>query len=76
MRATGAQSAILVTSWYHSRRALRCFEHYAPDLKFYVRPAYFGFERRRWARDGMTGQIRFEYLKLLGYWVCYGVCPF
>ena len=35
LRAQHLKSAIIVTSWYHSRRALVCFEHYAPDIKFY-----------------------------------------
>ena len=39
LRARHLKSAIIVTSWYHSRRALHCFEHYAPDLRFYSRPA-------------------------------------
>ena len=151
----GAQRVIIVTSWYHSRRALACFEHYAPDMKFYSRPSYFGYVGRnenaeiekaenrktdpgttddgRWgAEDGRrpgevssqtsrakSGQqttdngrqraesggsaphptlspveaervraaqkaerkaqgkyVKSEYLKLLGYWVRYGVWPF
>src|ERR1035437_8223603 len=38
LRAQHLKSAIIVTSLYHSRRALVCFEHYAPDIKFYSRP--------------------------------------
>src|ERR1035437_550283 len=57
LRALGAKRVIIVTTWYHSRRALACFEHYAPDIKFYSRPAYFGYLRRsedgrRTAEDG------------------------
>lgn len=43
LRQMGAKRVILVTSWYHSRRALMCFEHYAPDIQFYSRPSYFGY---------------------------------
>ena len=40
--------AILVTSLQnHSRRALKTFEHYAPEIKFYSRPSYFAFALRR-----------------------------
>src|SRR5260370_16184140 len=35
LRAAGAKRIILVTSWYHSRRALKCFRHYASDLEVY-----------------------------------------
>lgn len=43
LRRMGAKRVILVTSWYHSRRALMCFEHYAPEIQFYSRPSYFGY---------------------------------
>ena len=73
--AAGAKRVIIVTSWYHSRRALHTFQHYAPDIQFYSRPAYFGYPRTQWSRDGVAGYIRAEYVKLAGYWVCYGVWP-
>ena len=43
LRKMGAKRVILVTSWYHSRRALATFEHYAPDIQFYSRPSYLGY---------------------------------
>ncbi len=66
---------ILVTSWWHSRRALCCFEHYAPEMVFYSRPAYFGYPRSEWKLQGMRRYVRLEYIKLLGYWLGYGVWP-
>ncbi len=38
MRARGWRSAIIVTSAFHSRRALFTFEQAAPDLQFYSAP--------------------------------------
>jgi uncharacterized SAM-binding protein YcdF (DUF218 family) len=110
LRALGIHRVIIVTTWYHSRRALMCFEHYAPDITFYSRPSYFGYpaqtkaetlksetlngkeatphptlspveaERARAARKYEQKVARSyagsEYLKLAGYWACYGVCPF
>ncbi len=76
LRAAGAKRVILVTSWYHSRRALNCFRHYGAGLEFYSSPSYYGFERADWSRDHLARRIRVEYLKTVGYWVCYGVCPF
>jgi uncharacterized SAM-binding protein YcdF (DUF218 family) len=103
IRALDARRVIIVTSWYHSRRALMCFEHYAPDIRFYSRPSYFGYVGQ--AEDGesahlirsattfspsdaekekaqrkaewktVRGYADSEYLKLLGYWVCYGISP-
>jgi uncharacterized SAM-binding protein YcdF (DUF218 family) len=75
LRAQHLKSAIIVTSWYHSRRAWRCFQHAAPEIKFYSRPAYLGFARKDWNILGMRHYIKSEYLKLAGYWVRYGVCP-
>ena len=74
LRQRGVKSVIIVTSWYHSRRALKTFEHLAPDLIFYSRPAYLGHlsNDAQVVRDHM----RAEYSKLLGYWLRYGVCPF
>ncbi len=67
---------IIVTSWYHSRRALACFRHYAPELKFYSRPSYFATARADWPHYRIGSRVRLEYAKLLGYWIRYGVCPF
>jgi uncharacterized SAM-binding protein YcdF (DUF218 family) len=76
LRAEKIHSAILVTSWYHSRRALKTFEHYAPELKFYSRPSYFAFARDDWRKLGIIKRMRLEFLKLPGYWIRYGVSPF
>jgi len=75
LRAEKIRSAIVVTSWYHSRRALATFEHYAPEIKFYSRPSYFEFVRKDWSRVTVK-RVYLEFLKLPGYWICYGVDPF
>ena len=75
LRDMGARRVIIVTSWYHSRRGLRCFEHYAADIQFYSRPSYLGYPRADANRKSIQGYIRAEYVKLAGYWICYGVCP-
>ena len=76
LRAEKIHSAILVTSWYHARRAEKTFAHFAPELKFYSRPAYFGFAREDWKRCGINKRMRLEFLKLPGYWLRYGINPF
>ena len=75
LRAQKVKSAIIVTSWYHSRRALACFRHFGPQIKFFSRPSYYEFARKDWSRI-MVKRICLEYLKLPGYWIRYGVCPF
>lgn len=76
LRAQKIRSVILVTSWYHSRRALKTFEHFAPEIKFYARPSYFAFDRADWKKLGINKRMRLEFLKLPGYWIRYGVNPF
>jgi uncharacterized SAM-binding protein YcdF (DUF218 family) len=76
LRTKDAKRVILVTSWYHSRRALKCFRHYAPDLTFYSCPSYYGFDSSEWSHEHLRRKIQAEYTKTVGYWVCYGVCPF
>jgi uncharacterized SAM-binding protein YcdF (DUF218 family) len=76
LRADGVRRAIVVTSWYHSRRALSCFRHYAPEIKFYSKPSYSDYARSTWSRAGIWHDVRAEYVKISGYWLCYGICPF
>jgi uncharacterized SAM-binding protein YcdF (DUF218 family) len=76
LRKMGARRVIIVTAWYHSRRALACFEHFAPDISFYSRPSYFGYPVSAWDGAGFNNDVRIESEKLLGYWVRYGVRPY
>ena len=76
LRRLGVRHVIIVTSWYHSRRALACFEHYGPEIEFYSCPSYTGYARADWGRGRLIHRIYLEYPKLLGYWMCYGVSPF
>lgn len=75
LRAAGAKRVIIVTSWYHSRRALCCFQHYAPEIQFYSRPTYAAYNRDQWSNGRVSNRIRLEYVKLAGYWVRYGIMP-
>jgi uncharacterized SAM-binding protein YcdF (DUF218 family) len=75
LRAQHVQSAIIVTSWYHSRRALCTFEHFGDGIKFYSCPSHFLYDHFGWPYK-FSREIYLEYLKIPGYWVAYGVCPF
>ncbi len=76
LRAQHVRSVILVTTWYHARRALKTFEHFAPEIKFYSRPSYYAYDREDWPKPGNFKRMRLEFLKLPGYWLRYGVNPF
>jgi uncharacterized SAM-binding protein YcdF (DUF218 family) len=75
LRRKQAHRVILVTTWYHSRRALTCFRHYAPGIEFYSRPSFYGSERAEWKGKGVRPYIWKEFLKVPGYWLVYGVRP-
>ena len=75
LRQKGAHNVIIVTTWYHSRRALACFRHYAPEINFYSRPSFYAADRSEWNRKSVAPYIRREFIKLPGYWVVYGVKP-
>ena len=75
LRADGVRRAIVVTSWYHCRRALSCFRHYAPEIEFYSRPSYSDYPRSAQSRVDFWRDVRAEYLKIPGYWLRYGICP-
>jgi uncharacterized SAM-binding protein YcdF (DUF218 family) len=76
LREQKVSRVILVTSWYHARRAQKTFEHYAPEIEFYSRPSYYAFDRAEWPQRGNGQRMRLEFLKLPGYWIRYGVNPF
>jgi uncharacterized SAM-binding protein YcdF (DUF218 family) len=76
LAAEKVRTAILVTSWYHARRAEKTFDHFMPGVHFFSRPSYFGFDRADWKKDNINRKMRLEFLKLPGYWIRYGVNPF
>lgn len=76
LRKMGAHRVILVTSWFHSRRALACFRHLAPDIQFGSRPNYLDYQPKQANREGFSEHVNIEYLKMLKYWIWFGVFPF
>ena len=75
LRQMGAKRVIIVTSWYHSRRALATFEYLAPDITFYSRPSYYAYPRSDWKSTGVRSYIKMEYIKLAAYWLRHGIWP-
>ena len=60
LRAQKCRRVILVTSWFHSRRALSSFRKYAPEIKFLSAPV----PRTKPWRDE-HGSVTAEYFKTL-----------
>ncbi len=70
----GYNRVIVVTSWYHSRRAMMCFEQLAPKgMTFYSRPSYLGYSDQEANQHLVTSFARLECLKLLLYRLRYGI---
>ena len=67
MREQGVKSAIVVTTWWHTARALRCFRHYAPEMEFMAAPAWHGDEPG--PSIDQAPVILIEYLKTVVYYV-------
>jgi uncharacterized SAM-binding protein YcdF (DUF218 family) len=83
LRALSARQVILVTSWFHSRRALRCFQHYMPEIDFVSLPTAVDRPTRSGQRETFSGwpepselrPVLLEYLKVIYYWGRFGVSP-
>jgi len=75
LRALGVRRVIVVTSWFHSRRALKCFCHQAPDIEFISRTTMEDLPKSHWPNKYERGWVLAEYAKLLYYWLRYGVSP-
>jgi hypothetical protein len=70
LRKLGARSALIVTSDYHTRRALDVLRREVPDLRFSVAAAHdpeqFGtawWQRRQWAKRTFD-----EWVRLVWWW--------
>jgi uncharacterized SAM-binding protein YcdF (DUF218 family) len=73
LRQQGAHRVIIVTSWFHSRRALSTFRHIMPDMTFYSRPVYTDYDVESRVPSRYRDHVDAEYLKLVGYWVAHGI---
>lgn len=70
LKKSGVHRAIIVTSWFHSRRALNSFCFFAPEIQFTSVPAGQG---QAWTSE--TTHVFQEYLKTVWYYFRYGISP-
>ena len=70
LRAQKCRRVIIVTSWFHSRRAWSAFRKYAPEIEFLSAPVP---RTKPWQFE--RGYIASEYLKTAGYVIRYGIWP-
>ncbi|OWV84692.1 hypothetical protein ATY79_11370 [Rhizobium sp. R693] len=64
LKAMNVRRGALVTSWFHSRRALDCFALNAKEIAWVSWPAERSMSYPRLIFDGLGFQIAKEYLKL------------
>ena len=69
-------SALIVTSPFHTRRALATFRKVMPGIHFGVTGASIGWWSRPEGRGDLNRFVWLEFLKTAEYWVLYGVQPF
>lgn len=73
LRAHQATNVVLVTSWFHSRRALACFRKAAPEITFASRPTACPASGVRHPDAYTFKRVIQEYAKIVYYRVFYGV---
>lgn len=76
LRPTGGQRVLLVTSDFHTRRALSTFQHLLPEYDFSVASAYdpreFGVQwwrQRQWAKVNSYEWMRLLWWQLIERWL-------
>ena len=75
MRTQKITNAIIVTSWYHSRRAVACFKKLAPDLHFQSAPSKPNVTSFNIPTAKDAGYATMEYLKMVWYAVRWRIFP-
>ena len=72
----GARRAILVTSWFHTRRALACFRQVVPQVEWMSVPVERGESYRKMLSNHHGLSVLAEYVKIGWYAARYGVAAF
>jgi DUF218 domain-containing protein len=75
LQALGVSRVLLVTSDYHSRRALATFRHELPEYRFSAAAGYdarrFGqrwWQHREWAKHFAEETVKFAWFEVVGRW--------
>jgi uncharacterized SAM-binding protein YcdF (DUF218 family) len=76
LEESNVTSALIVTSPFHTRRALATFRKVMPGIRFGVTDASIGWWGRPEGRGDLNRFVWLEFLKTAEYWVLYGVKPF
>ncbi len=75
LRTQKITNAIIVTSWYHSRRALACFHKAAPEIQFQSAPTKPTATSLNLPTAKDAGYAAIEYLKMIWYSIRWRIFP-
>lgn len=71
----GIHRAVLVTSSYHTRRALAVFQQRVPDIRFDMASSRIGWWDTPKGRRQEDVWAAIEFIKIPAYWILYGIHP-
>jgi len=75
LEVANVRSALIVTSPFHTRRALATFRKVMPGISFGVTDASIGWWSRPEGKGDVNRFAAIEFLKTAEYWLIYGVSP-
>ncbi len=75
LMAAHVRSALIVTSPFHTRRALATFHKVIPEVRFGVVEASIGWWKIPQGRTDLNRFAIVEFFKTLEYWLLYGISP-
>lgn len=76
LEEAGIRSALIVTSPFHTRRALATFREVMPGIRFGVTEASIDWWKTSRGKSDINRFALIEFLKTAEYWLVYGVKPF
>ena len=76
LKQAHVHSALIITSPFHTRRALATFRKVMPDIKFGIIDASIEWWKTPSGIKGLNRFVLLEFLKIPEYWIFYGVSPF
>jgi uncharacterized SAM-binding protein YcdF (DUF218 family) len=76
LEAEGIRSALIITSPFHTRRALAVFRHEIPSVRFGIVDARREYWATRQGIKGFNASVIAEFGKTAYYWFVHGIAPF
>ena len=69
------KTVLLVTSWFHSRRAVSTFKFNAGTIEIVSIPTESAHVKDMLENKRLRRSVLLEYVKIFGYWLKYGISP-